>query len=323
MEPLARYGFKTTAIGCWQGSRLVGGALFRSYGIPFTRTAVTECLDGPIFLEWDGAWADDFVARLIDLGKTVNATAMIIKDCPNPLVHHDLLEAFRRRRLALVLTRGPADAILPLQGRSMDQIRSGFNHGTRQRVKKGQAGALSIRRVNTETDLAQAYAAWIATANRKSFNDVRPWEGLQPVLRHSIEHNLGTVLGSFLGERLLAAAFVVHVGTTAAWVYGGYMDGAEKHNPTHVLQFEAIRESLERGMERYNFGNLIAEGQPTGRGVDEFKLGFGAQPERHLDTIVWKRRPLLYDAIERIRRGSIGGKIEALLRKQLISRGAA
>jgi hypothetical protein len=320
MEPLELYGFSTKVIGCWKGGQLVGGALFRSYGVPLTRTTVSECLDGPIFLEWESAWADDFAAGLVEMAGSVNSMAVIIKDCPHAEAHRDVLEALRRRGLTTALTTGPADAVLRLEGRSMDQIRSGFNHGVRQRIKKG-AGRLSVRRITTTEDLANAYAAWIATANRKSFTDVRPWPGLEPVLRYCIDNRLGSVLGSYLGDKLLAAAFIVHIGNTASYVYGGYLDGAETHNPTHVLQFEAIRESLERGMESYNFGNLIAESQPAGRGVDEFKLAFGALPKRHLDTIIWKRRPLLYASIERIRQARVGRGLEALLKRKLISRG--
>ncbi len=321
MEPLERYGFRSYAVGCWKGDRLVGGAHFRSYRVPLTRSTVSECLDGPIFLEWDEAWADDFVAGLAEMAGTVKSMAVVIRDCPQEDVHRDMVSSMRRRGLTISLTRGPADAVLPLAGRSMNEIRSGFNHGTRQRIKKGQAGPLSVRRLTSAEDLAMAYGAWIATANRKSFTDVRPWTGLEPVLRHCLDNRLGSVLGTFLEEKLLAAAFIVHTGKTAAYVYGGYMDGAEKYSPTHMLQFEAIRESLELGMAAYNFGMLISEGQTAGRGVDEFKLGFGAEPRRHLDTIIWKRKALLYDSIERLRRGRIGGKLEALLKRKLVSRG--
>ncbi len=97
------------------------------------------------------------------------------------------------------------------------------------------------------------------------------------------------------------------------------MDGAEKYSPTHMLQFEAIRESLERGMATYNFGMLISEGQTAGRGVDEFKLGFGAEPRRHLDTIIWKRKPLRLHrtAPPRTHRRKAGGPPK----KKVVSRG--
>ena len=320
-EPLEQYGFRTGAIGCWKGDRLVGGALFRSYAVPLTRTTVSECLNGPIFLDWESAWADAFVSGVMRAAVQVNSMAVVIKDCYDRDVHRDLLAAFRRGGLVIALTPGPADAVLRLEGRTMEQVRSGFNHGTRARIRKGLAGPLRLRRLTQRADLAQAYDAWMATATRRSFTDVRPWVGLEPVLRHCIDNQLGSIFGSYLEDKLLAAAFVVHVGRTTTYVYGGYVDGAEKHSPTHMLQFEAIRESLERGMVSYNFGNLISEGQPAGRGVDEFKLGFGATREQHLDTIVWKRKPLIYGAIERIRRGRMGQNLEGLLKRRLIERG--
>jgi hypothetical protein len=320
MEPLDRYGIRTDVLGCWHGDRLVGGALFRSYAVPFARATITECLDGPIFQKWDSHWSDELVAGLAGLAREVNSLALIIRDCPHQDVHRDMLAALRRAGLVLELSRGPADAILPLEGRTLDQIRSGFNHGTRARIKKGQK-TISIRRLTGPEELSQAYAAWIATASRKSFTDVRPWLGLEPVLRHCIDHGLGSVLGSFAGEKLAAAAFVTHMGKTATYVYGGYMDGAEKLNPTHVLQHEAIRESLEKGLVQYNFGYLLAEMQPTAQGVDDFKLGFGAAPQRHLDTITWQRKPVLYGAIERLRRAKAGRALEKVLKSRLIKRG--
>jgi hypothetical protein len=321
MAPLERYGFQVSAIGCWRGDQLVGGALFRSYPVPLTRTTVTECLDGPLFLEWDSAWADDIVLAIQQLAKSVRSMAVIIRDCPRADVHRDLCGAFRRINCRMILTPGSADAVLPLAGRSLDEIRKGFNHGTRGRVRKALSGSLQVRQLTTPEDLKAAYSAWMATATRKSFTDVRPWRGLEPVLRHCIINRLGFLLGTFLGDRLLAASFVVHVGTTAVYVYGGYVDGAEKYSPTHVLQFEGIRECLERGLEAYNFGMLISEVAPEGRGVDEFKLGFGAVPQRHLDTILWKRRPLLYDVVERLRNARGGSRLEGYVKQLLVRRG--
>jgi lipid II:glycine glycyltransferase (peptidoglycan interpeptide bridge formation enzyme) len=274
-----------------------------------------------MFLEWESIWAGELVAGLVEMARKANSMAVVIKDCPHEDVHRDLVAAFRLAGLKTAVSRGPADAVLPLEGRTMEQIRSGFNHGTRQRIRKAQTGPIRVRRLTQREDLAKAHAAWMATAARKSFTDVRPWAGIEPVLRYCIDNRLGSVLGSFLDERLLAAAFVAHVGKTATWVYGGYMDGSEKHSPTQVLQYEAIQESLDKGMSAYNFGNLVSEDQPTARGVDEFKLGFGAVPQRLLDTIIWKRRPVLYASVEWLRRRRIGRNLEALLKRQLIRRG--
>ena len=321
MEPLAHYGFQMRVLGCWKNDELIGGALFRSYPVPYTGTVVSECLDGPIFLEWESEWAEGMVSAMAEMARQVNSMAVVIRDCPHETAHRDILRAMAQRGLPVVLTPGAADAVVNLQGRTLEEVRAGFNRGARQRIKQSQNGKVSVRRLTSPEDLFEAYGAWIATANRKGFTDVRPWAGLEPVLRHCLDRGLGTVLGSYAEEKLLAAAFIVYVGSAAAYVYGGYVDGAEKFSPTHLLQYEAMRESLERGMASYNFGYLLAEHQPSARGVDEFKFGFGAAPVRHQDTIVWKRKAVLYDAIARLRRVQIGRNLEAMFRSRLIRRG--
>ncbi len=321
MEPLTQYGFESRALGCWKDDELIGGALFRSYGVPYTRTTVTECLDGPIFLEWESDWAEALVTAMEEMARELNSMALVVRDCPHEAAHRDILRVMRRRGLPVALTPGAADAVLSLQGRTLDNVRAGFNRGTRARIRKSQNGRLCVRRLSSPEDLALAYEAWLASARRKGFTDVRPWAGLEPVLRRCLDHGLGTVLGSYVDEKLLAAAFIVHVGSTSAYVYGGYVDGAEQFSPTHLLQYEAIRESQEKGLVSYNFGNLLAEQQPSARGVDEFKLGFGAAPVRHLETIVWKRKAVLYEAIETVRRARLGRSLEAMFRKRLIRQG--
>ena len=300
---------------------MLGGALFRSYTVPLSRITVSECLDGPIFLDWERHWAQEFVAGIAKLAQAVDSTVLTIQDCPHAEVHGNVVAALRRGGGKTTLKPGMAEAVLPLAGRTMDQIWKGFNRGTRQRIKKANSGRLQIRRLTRPEDLAQAYGAWIATASRKSFSDVRPWVSLEPVVQHCVENQMGSVIASFLDEKLLAAAFVTHIGGTASWVYGGYVDGAQKHSPTHVLQHEAIRESLEKGLARYNFGGLLSDTQPLARGVDEFKLGFGAIPRPQVDTIVWERKPVLYASVEWLRKGWVGRNLEAGLRRVLIRRG--
>ncbi len=321
MDPLQRYGFQCTVLGCWRGNQLIGGALFRSYTVPLLRATITECLDGPLFLEWESRWANELVGGIERLAALARSMAVIIRDCPSPEVHRDISTAFARRGCKTALNPGSADAVLPLAGRGLDEIRKGFNHGTRGRIRKALSGPLQVRPLTAPEDLKAAYSAWMATAARKSFTEVRPWLGLEPVLRHCIINRLGFVLGTFFEDRLLAASFVVHVGKSAAYVYGGYVDGAEKYSPTHVLQFEGIRQSLELGMEAYNFGMLISEVAQEGRGVDEFKLGFGALPQRHLETIVWKRSPLLYEGFERLRKARVGNRLEQFVKQLLVRRG--
>jgi hypothetical protein len=317
-SPLAAYGVPSVALGCWRNGTLVGGALFRSYSVPMTGMSISECVDGPIFLEWERGWAQEFVAGVGRLARTLGSMAVVIKGCPRRDVQADLQDAFRRAGLRVTLGGAQADAVLPLAGRTLDEIRRGFNHGTKWRVNKGRRSGLVIRRLTTDEELEQAHAAWLATAARKGFEEVRPWATIQPVLRHCVDHGLGSVLASIHDGRLVAAAFVTHLGQTGVWVYGGYLDGAEPLNPTHVLQYEAMQECLSRGMARYNFGSLISYGAPTTSGVDEFKLGFGAAPVEHPEMLTWERRPGLYRCVEGLRRRRLGRHLEGLLKRRLI-----
>jgi lipid II:glycine glycyltransferase (peptidoglycan interpeptide bridge formation enzyme) len=281
---------------------------------------ITECLDGPIFLEWENSWADALVAGMADLAREMDSTVLVLQDCPRPDVQQSVVAALRQCGNRATLRPAIADAVLPLRGENVEQLWKAFNHGTRQRIKKARANGLEIRPLEAAAELSRAREVWTATATRKGFSNVRPWPSLEPVIAHCIGQGLGSVLGSFRDGKLLAAAFITYIGDTASYVYGGYADGARQYSPSHVLQYEAIRESVSRGLGWYNFGSLLGSSQPEARGVDDFKLGFGAIPRPHLETVVWERKPLLYASMEWLRRGWLGRNLESQLRKALIRR---
>ena len=319
-EPLSQFKINSHVLACWDKSRMVGGALFRVLPVPLTKITVMECLDGPIFLDWRAEWADRFVSAMKALGDEKRSMIVALKGCGDPEIHRDLVAAFGRAGLNATVTQGEVQAVLPLVGQTMASIRTRFRKGTKWSVKKGLDGPARISHLVSDAELRGAYAAWTATARRKGFLDVRPWPALQPVLRHCVDTGIGTVLGTSMNGRVLAAAFITFIGKTASWVYGGYVDGAEPYHPTHVLQWEALQDALKRGLTAYSFGYLSSAGEAGKSGVDDFKLGFGALPRRNLDTITWERRPLLNRCIQSLRRQGVGRRIEKLVRSRLLGR---
>jgi lipid II:glycine glycyltransferase (peptidoglycan interpeptide bridge formation enzyme) len=205
----------------------------------------------------------------------------------------------------------------------MDDVWKGFHQGTKRAVKKGQQGCIYVQRITRTEDLRKAHDAWLATAARKGFSDIRPWATIEPVLRRCVDDGIGSVLASFLGERLLAAIFLAHVGKTATYVYGGYVDGCEQYHPNHVLHYEAIQHCLENGMGAYNFGDLNWTGPLQPNGINQFKLGFGAVPHTQLDTIIWKRKPLMYHLVEQLGQRRFGQTLQGLVKWRLMRRGKA
>jgi lipid II:glycine glycyltransferase (peptidoglycan interpeptide bridge formation enzyme) len=138
-----------------------------------------------------------------------------------------------------------------------------------------------------------------------------------------VDNGLGSVLASFLDERLLGAIFFAHVGKTATGIYAGYMDGCEIYHPNHLLHYHAILEFLEKGTSAYNFGSLTSNYQLQPSGVDQYKFGFGAVPKIYLDTIIWERRSLLYHLVEQVRQRGFGQTLQGLIKQRFIRHGEA
>jgi hypothetical protein len=311
------------AIGLWSDDAHVGGALFRSIPLPVRGATVTECLNGPLFDDWRSEWAAPLLAALTELASDTKSIVVIVKGCQHEALLEDLQTAMRRAGSRLARQPGDREAVLPLEGRDLDEVVRGFHSGTRRAIKKGRAGPAAVRRLTTTEELRQAHVAWLATAARKGFSDVRPWETLAPVLRRSIDAGLAAVFGSVVEGRVVAAIYVTFIGRVGVYIYGGYVDGAEGHRPNHVLHLEAIRECLNRGCSAYNLGAL---GRPESSGVDgldQFKLGFGALPVTRPDTLVWLRKPLLYRVMHQIRSAPVGGALENIVRRRLVRRGTA
>ena len=218
-DPLEEIGVSTHILGCWRNHTLIGGALFRSIPVPFMRMSLTESLCGPIFYEWRSEWADLFVRRLQELADNVNSVAVSIQGCRNKDIHQDLVCALKRARLQVNLSPGVVQAILPLEGRTIEDLRKSFRKGTKRSVKKGLTGPIRVERLTSSTDLTAAYESWMATARRQRFSRIRAWPTIEPVLRHSVDSGAGQVLATFLDDRLLASAFVSYIGDSGT----GYM----------------------------------------------------------------------------------------------------
>lgn len=320
-EPLKKAGVRSKGIGLWRGSRLVGGALFRSIPVPFVGAHMTQCLAGPIHLDWDPAWADHFVSSVDDLARADNSIEVALHGCANRELHRDLALAFLRRGMTVAVKAGPTEAVLSLNGATGDGIWKGMNEGTRRNIRKAQKNGVTVRELTTGLELRLAHDAWLATAARKGFSDVRPWELLEPVLRHCVDRRIGKVYGSFVGDRMLAAIFVTFIGGQASYVYGGFVDGAERYAPNHVLHHEAVKDCLGRGLKAYNLGQLTEAFDPgRPQGIDQFKLGFGAKVERKPDSIIWRRMPKVAACAEWLRERRAGKRLVDELKRRLLSK---
>jgi hypothetical protein len=316
-EPLRNYGLAPDVVAAWaDGERLLGGTLFRCTKIPRLPAQIAESLDGPAFERWDPSYATPYAAAIADFASRSRALAVVVRDCPDPDIHRDLVEALRRLQGDVVLSRGVTEAVLHLDGQTSETLWHGFSHGVRGSIKKGRSNAVQIVRLEDPEGLAAAYETWLATGRRKGFESVRPWPALEPVLGHSVSSGAGIVFGALVDGHVIASIFVTYIGRAAVYVYGGHLDGAERYSAAHLLQLTAIEEAIARGLPIYSFGALPAHGDPEKSGIDRFKLSFGAVPRPALDTITWRRRVILYESLTRFRTHPVGIRIERALRRR-------
>ncbi len=320
-EPLAEYGVTTQVLGCLRGKEVVGGALLRSIPIPFTRSTVTECLNGPIFRDWLPAWSIPFVSGVRRLAKAQRSSVVMLRACPNENIHHDLLEEFRRCGLRVKSAPGKTRAIVALGNHTADNIITAFDHGTRRNVRIAPRMNVTVRKVTDESELRQAHATWLASARRKEFTGVRPWASIEPVLRQALVRDLGAVYAAFVESRLVASIFVTYIGTCAEYLYGGFLDEYKRFRPNHVLHYKAIQDCYKLGIDTYDFGNLEKPDDAHNHGVDRFKLSFGAKLARQLDSIVWERRPVLYHGTKMLKGSPAGRHLVAFARRHVLRRG--
>jgi hypothetical protein len=283
---------------------------------------VTECLNGPLFVDWRDEWAEPFMHAVRALARRLNSITVAFRACPNPALHRAMVAAAAAGGMKLRFGPGDIDGIVSLENRSMELITKGFNKGVKYSLKRELTGPLRLSCVTSDEHLYAAYETWMATAKRKGFSDVRPWPALKPVLRHCVDTGSGIVVAAFHDSRLVASAFITLIGGTADYVYGGYADGAESYRPNHLIQHFAIRESWARGLKTYSFGVLQPKWQSSPTGVDLFKLSFGAVAVPQLDTLTWERRPLADRVIQWSRRQKFGRRLTPQIKRWVIARGS-
>ncbi len=304
-------------VGAWDNGELVGGALFRSLRLPFANVAMTECLDGPIFLRWERQWAKPFIEGIAELADEFNSLAVFLKGCPDLEVHRDIADCADGMHLKTKLQPGETRAIVELNGCTLEGVASRFDQNLKRNIKRAQNSGLFVRQVSDVNGFKQGYSAWMATAERKGFGDTRPWPMLEPIIRKTTEKGLGCVLASFKDNEMLGAIFLTHCGQMAEYQYGGFFDGTEELRPNHILHYEAIRMAFERNMRGYNLGTLLQPNSPGAHGVDRFKLAFRPTVHQAAPTIVWERKPRLYKTYQWLKRRHMGRRLERQFKRWL------
>jgi lipid II:glycine glycyltransferase (peptidoglycan interpeptide bridge formation enzyme) len=171
---------------------------------------------------------------------------------------------------------------VPLEGRSLDDVFSGFNQLWRRNTRKSEKAGVVIRQ-GTRDDLAAFHPVYVETAQRDHFTPrglayfERMWDALnahQEHLRLYLAHHDGHVA---------AATLMVVVGDHAWYSYGASTTADRDARPSNALQWRMIGDAHALGCRTYDLRGIADTLDPSHhlQGLVQFKVGTGGYAQEY------------------------------------------
>jgi lipid II:glycine glycyltransferase (peptidoglycan interpeptide bridge formation enzyme) len=173
---------------------------------------------------------------------------------------------------------------------------------TRQYIRKS-ATSVKIRQVKNRADVEACLALYKQTAQRAEFN-LHNDQYYLDVFAQMQEYS--PIFIAYEGDEPVAFLWLAISSETAYELYGGVNDRGQELRANYALKWHVIRKVKEWGVERYDFGGLVAGG------VSVFKQNWSEditvlagtfdKPLSPLYTLWSKGLPLAKRTLQRVRR---------------------
>ncbi|OAZ05395.1 lipid II:glycine glycyltransferase FemX [Flavobacterium succinicans] len=140
----------------------------------------------------------------------------------------------------------------------------------RRYIRKALKNNLIVKAVTHEHDIESAYQICIENAKSRKYS-VREWRAIKDTLIHLIQKNHAKFLVASSGNVIKGSLLIIKAGNHFTYILGG----TQKEKPDlyvgHLLHWEAIKLSFQKGYDGYN----ISLGGSVG--VQRFKSGFNSE----------------------------------------------
>jgi lipid II:glycine glycyltransferase (peptidoglycan interpeptide bridge formation enzyme) len=333
-------GWHSESLGWYRGSELVGAGLVLYRWLPRVRRCLAYLPEGPMidwFGERTGVnleeWLGPLVTQLrrrgaftVKLGPKVVArtwTAVTIKramadggylrleDVPADRTDARADElAGRLRSLGWRRFRKPGDGFsdfqprylfrLPLHGRDQAEVSAALSQQWRRNIRLAERSGVRVERAPAH-HLPEFHRLYVQTAARDGFTP-RPLEYFQRMF-DAINAEDPERIRLYIarrGDKSLAAATMVRVGSYAWYSYGASADCGREHRPSNALQWRMIEDCLADGMSVYDLrgiGSTLDPGHHL-HGLLRFKLGLGGEATEYLGEWDFPINPVLHRAFQ-------------------------
>jgi lipid II:glycine glycyltransferase (peptidoglycan interpeptide bridge formation enzyme) len=185
-------------------------------------------------------------------------------------------------------------------GYSQEELLNRMKQKTRYNIRLAQRKGVIVRE-GSQSDLDLLYRMYAETAVRDNFV-IRPPNYYLTVWSLFIKSGMAEALIAEVEGEPVAALIVFFFGSRAWYVYGMSRADHREKMPNHLLQWEAIQRSKQRGCRVYDLWGApddFSEQDPMW-GVFRFKEGLGGQVIRTIGAWDFATNPFLYRSYTRI-----------------------
>lgn len=287
------HGWKAERVFAYNDEDIVGGAqiLIRKLPAPFRSFAYIP--RGPIVGE---AHTNEFLSALAKLVKRDHhSVALSIEpdaldfEVPDNWVRsaNKILSA---ETILLDLTKSESDLLADMAKK------------TRQYIRKSGAD-VTIRQAKTHEDIEACLKLYSQTSKRAGFN-THDHQYYFDVFSQLQDHS--PIFMAYDGDEPVAFLWLAISERTAYELYGGMNDAGQELRANYALKWHVIKKVKEWGLERYDFGGLVAGGVANfkqGWSVDTTLLvGTFDKPLSPLYSVWTKGLPMAKKTIQKVRR---------------------
>ena len=163
---------------------------------------------------------------------------------------------------------------LDLKDKTEDEIFSAFHSKTRYNIRLATRKGVAIREGKRE-DLQQFQDILETTGTRDGFF-IRKKEYFEHLYDSFDKEHLKLVFADYQGKPI-ACVLNVFYGNKEWYLYGGSLNEHRNVMSTYLLQWEMIKQAIERKMDCYDFRGVCATDETHyNEGLYRFKKGFNA-----------------------------------------------
>jgi lipid II:glycine glycyltransferase (peptidoglycan interpeptide bridge formation enzyme) len=331
--------WRRESLGWFGDEELVGAALVLYRQLPKVRRYLAYLPEGPV-IDWEtedlAAWLEPMAVHLRDRGAfgVRMGPPVVTRRWTAAQVKEGIADdAVRRLGEVAPLERNPTGArvvsqlsdlgwkpqtvedgfaagqpqyvfMVPLAGRSEDDILKGMNQQWRRNIKKAAKEGVVVSAASpgdAPADLKRFHDLYVHTAERDHFTPrgLAYFQTMYDALSAEDPDRIRLWFAEHDGD-LVAATIAIRVGSHAWYSYGASSTEKREVRGSNAVQWAMIRDALSAGADVYDLRGITdtLDSDDPHLGLIQFKVGTGGEAVEYVGEWDLPLRSLLYRAFE-------------------------